>query len=119
MIELNMKRVHIALDFDKTLARHESAWGISRVGEPIPLMVAKVKEWVAKGYKITIFTARLSHDLSQNKIQEGLIKGFLAKNGLPDFDVTAMKLSSFTHIIDDRGYHVFPNTGVLQGEIDL
>lgn len=119
MTELNMKRIHIALDFDKTLAYHESSWGISRVGEPIPSMLKKVKEWVAKGYKITIFTARLSHDLVQSKAQERLIKDFLAKNDLPDFDVTSTKKPYFSHIIDDRAYHVFPNTGILQGELDL
>jgi thiol-disulfide isomerase/thioredoxin len=47
------------------------------------------------------------------------LKDFLAKNDLPDFDVTSTKQSYFSHIIDDRAYHVFPNTGILQGELDL
>ena len=39
-----MKNIHIALDLDKTLAYHESGWGVEKVGPPILPMVEKVKE---------------------------------------------------------------------------
>ncbi len=113
------KEIHIALDFDKTLAYHESVWGISRVGEPILPMVKKVKKWLAKGYKVTIFSARMSHDYYVLAEQIKFIKDFLKKAGLPDLPKTATKRAEFTHYIDDRAYHVKRNEGIISDEIDI
>ena len=114
------KGAHIALDFDKTLFHHESSWGISKIGEPIDEMVERVKHWVNLGHRITIFTARMcpvgprGEDRSdQPEEQKRQIQDALESIGLPRFDVTCMKLSSFTHFIDDKGYHVKRNTGEL------
>ena len=115
------KSVHIALDFDKTLAYHESGWGIHKSGPPIQPMLEKVKGWLAKGYKVTIFTARVSSD-KQNWIigeQIKIIKKFLADNGLPELPISAEKKPHYTHYVDDRAYHVKRNTGEISDEIDI
>ncbi len=110
--------IHIALDFDKTLAYHESAWGISRTGDPIWPMVDKVKAWLELGYGVTIFSVRFSHVASLDA-QERMIDDWLQKAGLPILPKTAVKSRIFTHFIDDRAYHVKPNAGEIQGEIDI
>jgi hypothetical protein len=56
------KEIHIALAFDGTLAHYDKWQGqYNKVGAPIPLMVSQVKDWLKRGYKVSIFTARLSH----------------------------------------------------------
>lgn len=113
------KPTHIALDFDKTLATHEVGTGIDKVGEPILPMIELAKEWVKKGYEITIFTARMAHDGPIALKQKAKIHKFLLDNGLPAFDVTCIKWGYFTHFVDDRAYHVDANTGKITTEIDL
>jgi len=54
-----MDKIHIALDFDRTLATFDHG-DLLRVGDPIWPMIEIVKTWVDKGYEITIFTARVS-----------------------------------------------------------
>lgn len=108
-----MRKIHIALDLDKTLAYYESKWRAKKVGEPIRPMVDKVKYWLSKGYKVTIFSARLSHSGDELVKQIHLIKEFLLEAGLPNLDKTAIKRMEFTHFIDDKAYHVKPNTGEI------
>ena len=113
------KQVHIALDLDKTLAFHESKWGISKIGDPILPMVDKVKEWLSKGYKITIFTVRMNNTGEVLETQIAMIKEFLIGAGLPNLPKTATKQRDFSHFVDDRAYHVERNTGRIIGEIDI
>lgn len=106
-------QVHIALDFDGTLAHYDS-WSKQQnvVGKPIEPMVRKVKEWLAKGYKVSIFTARVSQpDAAKNT---ELIQQFLKENGLPELPITCMKMFYFTHFFDDKAYHVGKNTGIIR-----
>jgi hypothetical protein len=113
------KRIHIALDFDKTLATYDSKDGIWKLGEPIKPMVEKVKEWLSKGYRISIFTARMAHSAATQKMQERLIHEWLVNNGLPKLDVTAIKHPDFSHFIDDKAYHVEPNTGRISDSLNI
>lgn len=117
------KPIHIAIDLDKTLAFHESSWGVSRVGEPIVPMVEKVKEWLTKGYKVTIFTSRVNEfDRSSKKEideQVKMIEEFLNRAGLPLLPITSIKRRYFTHYVDDRSYHVERNLGKISDEIDI
>lgn len=114
-----MKPIHIAIDLDKTLAYHSSGWGISKIGPPIEPMVENVKKWLAKGYKVTVFTARMSHSGEELETQIQLITKFLRDAGLPNLHKTATKLPEFTHIIDDRAYHVSPNSGIISQLLDI
>lgn len=108
-------QIHIALDLDRTLAKCTGDY--TKVGEIIPSMVFKIKKWLARGYKITIFTARVStndwHTESIANEQKKMIFDWMVANGLPAMDITSDKHPSFTHIIDDRAFHVIPNSGVI------
>ena len=114
-----MKKPHIALDFDKTLAYHKSEWGVSRVGEPIAPMVERVKDWLAKGYGVTIFTVRMNRTGPELQQQIDMIDEFLVKVGLPILPKTAVKQRHFSHFVDDRAYHVEPNSGIISDQIDI
>jgi hypothetical protein len=115
------KEVYIALDFDGVIAHYDSweAQG-NKVGKPVKYMVSKVKEWLKKGYKVSIFTARLSHSQTTSEVEIQKIQNFLKENGLPEtLQITCLKMYYFTHFVDDRAYHVIPNTGVIEGNPEL
>lgn len=108
------KNIHIACDFDRTLAHYESKKGLSYLGPAIPQMLEKVKDWLNKGYKVSIFTARVSlsgHSQVEMTKQKILIQDWLIKNGLPELEITADKQPKFTHFVDDKAIGVEPNTG--------
>ncbi len=113
MTHFDMKKLSIYVDLDKTLAHYESKWRAKQIGAPIVLMVENIKKWLAKGHKVTIFTARLSHTGSEKTAQEWLISRWLKENRLPDLPMTAIKGVDATHFIDDKAYHCVPNTGEI------
>lgn len=115
------KEEHYAVDFDGVLA-HYSSWEEqgNQVGKPIQPMIKKVKSWLRKGIKVSIFTARLTHGAIESEKQILLIQNFLRENDLPDnLQITPLKMSYFTHFVDDRAYHVIPNTGIIEGNMGI
>jgi hypothetical protein len=107
-----MKQIHIALDLDSTLAFYESKWKAQKVGTAIIPMLENVKKWLAKGYKVTIFSARLSHEGEDLVNQIRMIRAFLKEHDL-NLPMTATKKAEFSHFIDDKAYHVVPNSGII------
>ena len=114
------KEVHIALDFDGTLAQYES-WDFQghKIGAPIKPMVDNVKRWLKKGYKVSIFTARLSHSRPESEQQIALIEQFLRENNLPILQITCMKMWYFTHFVDDKAYHAELNKGWIEPKMGI
>jgi len=104
--------MHIALDLDGTLAHYNGWRGMDHIGDPIPAMVTKVREWIAAGDKITIFTARVSDQAEAPDASHYITKWLLA-NDLPPFEITATKLKSFTLFVDDRAVGVIKNRGIF------
>lgn len=49
----------IGVDLDGTLAHYEGWKGVEHVGAPVPAMLQRVKDWIAKGVEVRIFTARV------------------------------------------------------------
>lgn len=53
----------IGVDLDGTLARHywpeDGPYDPYRIGEPVVAMVQRVKNWLAEGIEVKIFTARV------------------------------------------------------------
>jgi len=96
----------IGVDLDGTLANHTSWKGDNHVGEPIPEMMKRVKQWIKQGKIVKIFTAR-AHD--PKKIPP--IKKWLKANGLPDLEVTNIKDPGMIQLWDDRAVRVEKNTG--------
>lgn len=54
------KKEWIGVDLDGTLARYDKWVSGEFIGDPIPDMVDRVKEWVKHGQRVKIFTARVS-----------------------------------------------------------
>jgi hypothetical protein len=96
----------IAVDLDKTLAFHHSGMGIRCIGKPIPSMMKRVRNWIGRGDKVVIFTARAGH-----KGAKPAIRAWLKKNGLPDLEVTNVKSPDFDEMWDDKAVSVIPNKG--------
>jgi len=105
----------IGVDLDGTLAEY-LGWGDGKIGKPIPLMVKRVKEWLAQGQTVKIFTARVGEpyfdgDSESSIIQE--IRDWLEAVSLPrDLEITAIKDFKMIELWDDRCIQVVPNTGV-------
>lgn len=104
----------IGVDLDGTLAYAEEFHGEEIIGEPIPAMVERVKNWLREGKTVKIFTARAS---SAAAVQE--IKAWLQKHGLPDLDVTNVKDPAMEVCYDDKSIQVVKNTGRLVGEKEM
>ena len=99
----------IGVDFDGTLAKYNGWKGATKLGEPIPKMVARIRRWVGHGKKVKIFTARADDERSVNAI-----KKWLKDNELPDLEVTNLKDEHMTELWDDRAVAVQKNTGEVK-----
>ena len=94
------------VDLDGTLATSEGLENLETVGKPVPLMMERVKLWIAQGHKVKIMTARAS---DPNQIP--IVKKWLKKHNLPDLDVTNQKDYDMVELWDDRCIQVLPDTG--------
>ena len=104
----------IGVDLDGTLAEY-LGWGDGKIGKPIPRMMARVKEWLAEGQTVKIFTARAGPQQTATSINKMIseIRIWLEVNGLPrDLEITATKDFRMIELWDDRCMQVIPNTGM-------
>lgn len=99
----------IGVDLDGTLAKYNGWKGATKIGEPIPKMVSRVRRWVGHGKKVKIFTARADDERSVNAI-----KKWLKTHELPDLEVTNLKDEHMTKLWDDRAVSVEKNTGEVK-----
>lgn len=114
----------IGVDLDGTLAFYDHWRGPEHIGEPIPAMLARVKQWLSDGVDVRIFTARVDGGtvaLSMGN-QDGeqcrnvaRVKGFIETwceqhvgRVLP---ITCQKDFGMIELWDDRCIQVIPNTG--------
>ncbi len=101
----------VGVDLDGTLAQYDHWRGPDHIGDPVPIMMERVKKWLKAGVKIKIFTARAS-DISSHE----LIKRWCESHGLPRLEVTNVKDYSMIELWDDRAVQVEPNTGKRYGQ---
>ena len=109
----------IGVDLDGTLAHHDSWKGHEHIGEPIPAMVQRVKNWLQSGMTVKIFTARfcehgqiISHNNGQTVIDVVTpIEEWCLKHLGRKLDVTNVKDYDMLELWDDRAVQVIPNTG--------
>lgn len=99
----------IGVDLDGTLAKYNGYKGATKIGEPIPKMVARIRRWVGHGKKVKIFTARADDEKSVNAI-----KKWLKDNELPDLEITNLKDHHMTELWDDKAVAVKKNTGEVK-----
>ena len=111
----------IGVDLDAMLAYYET-WGIGEIGDPVPLMAARVHRWLAEGREVRIFTARVAATEQTNNIpipdvqtfiekQRTLIQDWTEKHFGRRLQVTATKDYGMVELWDDRAVQVIPNTG--------
>jgi hypothetical protein len=102
----------IGVDLDKTLAVYDTFRGEDHIGEPIPLMVWRVKQWLSEGIVVKIFTARASEPDPAKKLKtlEAIAKWSLNVFGT-SLPVTCVKDYGCIEIWDDRAIQIIPNTG--------
>lgn len=98
----------IGVDLDGTLAEYHG-WNGGAIGAPVPAMLARVKEWLAKGQQVKIFTARVCTNDAE---QIALIKAWCVQHVGRELEVTATKDFSMIELWDDRCVQVIPNIGV-------
>lgn len=104
----------IGVDLDGTLAFYDSWRGIDHIGAPIPLMLQRVKDWVAQDTEVRIFTARVAiADHIEQARCISVIQDWLESHGLPRLRVTNIKDFGMIVLYDDRAIQVQENTGIL------
>ena len=99
----------IGVDLDGTLAYYDEFRGLDHIGEPIPLMVDRVKKWLEDGKDVRIVTARASgKDVDSNK---KYIEDWLEEHIGQVLSITCEKDKNMTELWDDRAIQLIKNTG--------
>ena len=101
----------IGVDLDGTLAEYHGWQGPEHIGEPVPSMVERVKQWLSEGREVRIFTARAADGAYSHEYIEKWCEEHIGQK-LP---VTCMKDYGMIELWDDRAVAVVPNTGVRIG----
>ncbi len=105
----------IGVDLDGTLAVYNGWQGEEHIGDPIPLMAARVARWLAAGQPVKIITARVSPnqgratetiELITQKIQDWTEMYFGVR-----LEVTCQKDYGMIELWDDRCVQIEQNTG--------
>lgn len=113
----------IGVDLDGTLALYDGFKGPEHIGEPVPLMLERVKKWLAEGREVRIFTARVGCTDLVNKdgtrddaafaaVARAHIEVWCQKHIGVKLPVTAVKDFGMVELWDDRCVQVRPNTGI-------
>ena len=105
------KKGWIGVDLDGTLAMFDEWRGIEHIGEPIPLMLERVKKWLEEGQEVRIFTSRVTSGV-EKCAAESAIKKWCAKHIGGVLPITNVKDFDMIELWDDRSVQVIPNTGV-------
>lgn len=102
----------IGVDLDGTLAHYEhGSFRPDRIGEPIPAMVERIKRWLAEGYEVRIFTARVGSFDAEAEAAGKMIRDYTEKHIGVRLRVTCVKDYEMIELWDDRAVQVVPNTG--------
>lgn len=112
---------HICVDFDGTLAYHHSCGDSGHAdGEPILLMVKRVKDWLAAGIEVRIFTARVGPQDDPNgaALARAGIEQWCVQHLGRKLSVTATKDYATLQLWDDKAVSVVPNTGLTAVEME-
>lgn len=113
----------IGVDLDGTLAEYKTGDGIETIGPPIPVMLERVKHWVALGVEVRIVTARVAACNRANDggvvdsvefaaAQDKMIREWCKEHVGQELQTTACKDFQMVELWDDRARQVISNTGV-------
>jgi len=102
------------VDLDSTLATvGDGPYRPGVVGEPIPLMVERVKRWLAQGDRVDIFTARVhpSHGVEEVEMATRAVKKWFKDLFGMEPIITCQKDPRWEDFWDDKAIQVIPGTG--------
>lgn len=121
----------IGVDLDGTLAEYNGWKGPENIGAPVPKMVERVKQWLAEGKDVRIFTARISYpnpadlDVSTPEYTKRKNEAEIARLAINVWSarvfgrylpITNVKDYGMVELWDDRAVQVIPNTGITVKE---
>lgn len=104
----------IGVDLDGTLVLYGDWKGPEHVGEPVPLMLERVKRWIDSGVEVRIFTARVCQWKDGNKDVDKVraaIDAWCLKHVGTVLPITCEKDYQMVELWDDRAVQVEKNTG--------
>lgn len=102
-------------DLDGCLAFYDGWKGVEHIGHPIPLMVQRIKDHLAKGDVVKIFTARVSvKNPAEKQRVIDIIQEWTEQHIGQRLEVTNEKDFGMIVLYDDRCRQVEENTGVLK-----
>lgn len=117
-----------AVDLDGTLAEYHGFEGATRIGPPIPKMVARVQQWLAEGREVKIFTARVDGGVKATLMGDPhgeefrdvatvrqAIEAWCLQHIGQVLEVTNSKDYGMEELYDDRAVQVEMNTGEIVG----
>ena len=109
-------RPWIGVDLDGTLAYYDHFVSPVHIGAPVPAMVARVKQWLAGGKLVKIFTARVGpgNDV-EAEAARAAIEDWCDEHIGQVLEVTCTKDWRMVELWDDRAVQVEQNTGVILG----
>jgi hypothetical protein len=97
----------IGVDLDGTLAEATPWQGMDHIGPPVPLMMRRVRQWLDRGLRVKIMTARAGDPVGIAATQ-----AWLKAHGLPELEVTDRKDFGMIELWDDRAIQVVQNQGI-------
>ena len=110
------KQTWIGVDLDGVLSRHywpdDGPYDDLRIGEPIPVMVERVKAWRAQGWEVRIFTARINWPSDHHEAIRDAIKSWSREVFGCVLPMTASKDPEMLALYDDRAVHIVRDAGV-------
>jgi len=99
------------VDFDGTLAKYTEWKGPTHTGSPVPKMLARVKQWIADGEEVRIFTARVNPKDKDCEKSRKAIQDWTMKHLERKLKVTHEKDKEMIDMWDDRAVQIVPNKG--------
>ena len=107
----------VGVDLDGTLAKYDGWKGIDHIGEPVDIMIQKVKLLLEDGVDVRIFTARVACDSSELEQVTKIIEEWCNTHLGLVLPVTNIKDMSMIELWDDRAVQIITNTGLTLYEI--
>ena len=109
----------IGVDLDGTIAHYNGFISPLHIGEPITIMVERVKEWIENGNEVKIFTARVTEGLYNRDgtpydveaVRKAIQQWCLTHIGV-ELEVTNKKDYNMIELWDDRAVRVVENQGI-------
>ena len=110
----------IGVDLDATLAKYDGFKGMQHIGEPIPAMAERVRQWLEAGHEVRILTARVCSTQTpvDRMIAQETIRAWTVKHFGVEIPSTSEKDYEMWQLWDDRCRQVIPNTGIAVESVD-